>query len=238
MLTHSPWLSVRGLRHGFLDRTECASGVWTAVGDLPLAVPRQVHGTRVALGDADTRPEADALVTAEPGLAVGVVTADCVPVLLVDRRVRAAAAVHAGWRGGRRRTRGGARRARRPIQLASGGRRGRRRTCDRRVLLRGRPRGPGGVPRADRVHGRGGVHRARRTRPRRPADRGAAPPRGGGCSHGRDRRAVHGVRRRLQLVSPRWRGDGAPAQLCWMGVGVAAATSAPSGSSKRAGSSM
>jgi YfiH family protein len=97
MLTHEPWTAVPGLRHGFLDRADCADGAWAV--DLPVAVPRQVHGTRVALGDPDDRPEADALVTARPGLAVGVVTADCVPVLLVDRRVRAAAAVHAGWRG-------------------------------------------------------------------------------------------------------------------------------------------
>jgi YfiH family protein len=43
--------------------------------------------------------EADALATAEPGLAVGIRVADCVPVLLIDAASGAVAAVHAGWRG-------------------------------------------------------------------------------------------------------------------------------------------
>jgi hypothetical protein len=63
-------------------------------------VPRQVHGVRVLAAPApDERPEADGLVVGAPGRLVGVVTADCVPVLLVDRRRAVAAAVHAGWRG-------------------------------------------------------------------------------------------------------------------------------------------
>ena len=41
----------------------------------------------------------DALVTAEPGILLTIRTADCLPVLLVDRRLRVMAAVHAGWRG-------------------------------------------------------------------------------------------------------------------------------------------
>ena len=45
------------------------------------------------------RPEADALVTATPGLAIGVLTADCAPVLLADRKAGVIAAAHAGWRG-------------------------------------------------------------------------------------------------------------------------------------------
>jgi YfiH family protein len=94
VLTHLAWTAVPGLRHGFLDRSEP-----DAPADLPIALPRQVHGTRIALATRGARPEADGLVTTAAGLGVGVVTADCVPVLLVDRRARAAAAVHAGWRG-------------------------------------------------------------------------------------------------------------------------------------------
>jgi purine-nucleoside/S-methyl-5'-thioadenosine phosphorylase / adenosine deaminase len=45
------------------------------------------------------RPRADAAVTAEPGLALGILTADCAPVLLSDREAGVIGAAHAGWRG-------------------------------------------------------------------------------------------------------------------------------------------
>jgi YfiH family protein len=68
-----------------------------------LARPRQVHGAAVARA-ADClrcarRPEADAVVATTPGVAVGVLTADCVPVLLASGAGNAVAAIHAGWRG-------------------------------------------------------------------------------------------------------------------------------------------
>ncbi|QPQ54828.1 peptidoglycan editing factor PgeF [Allosphingosinicella flava] len=47
----------------------------------------------------DARPEADALVTNRPGLALGIVTADCTPVLLADRHAGVIGAAHAGWKG-------------------------------------------------------------------------------------------------------------------------------------------
>jgi YfiH family protein len=58
---------------------------------------RQVHGATVLAAHAGACGEGDALVTTEAGLALVVVTADCVPILLAgsDR----VAAVHAGWRG-------------------------------------------------------------------------------------------------------------------------------------------
>lgn len=66
-----------------------------------LVRPRQVHGcavARVHAAAAEPR-EADAIVAARPGAPVGVVTADCVPLLLVSGDGAWVAAVHAGWRG-------------------------------------------------------------------------------------------------------------------------------------------
>ena len=64
----------------------------------------QVHGSRVAIIDRAgmTREELegyDAFVTNLPGVAIGVRTADCVPVLIYDSVKRVVAAVHAGWKG-------------------------------------------------------------------------------------------------------------------------------------------
>ena len=63
----------------------------------------QVHGIAVAHVTApipiDARPQADAMVTDRPGLALGIVTADCGPVLFADRRAGVIGAAHAGWRG-------------------------------------------------------------------------------------------------------------------------------------------
>lgn len=79
------------------------SGAALGLESGPPVLVRQVHGTRVhhatgPIADAD-RPEADALVTAVPGLALGILTADCVPVLLADPQARVIGAAHAGWRG-------------------------------------------------------------------------------------------------------------------------------------------
>ncbi|MFL5271614.1 MAG: peptidoglycan editing factor PgeF [Anaeromyxobacteraceae bacterium] len=111
--------------HGFTTRTGGvsrppfdAANLGGAVGDAPAAVEanwealrretglgfarvRQVHGDRVVLARGPTEPqeEADAVVSASPGVAACVSVADCVPVLLADPRSGAVAAVHAGWRG-------------------------------------------------------------------------------------------------------------------------------------------
>ncbi|MDY7524429.1 peptidoglycan editing factor PgeF [Sphingomonas sp. 10B4] len=49
--------------------------------------------------DEALRPRADALVTDRPGLALGILTADCAPVLLADRAAGVVGAAHAGWKG-------------------------------------------------------------------------------------------------------------------------------------------
>jgi purine-nucleoside/S-methyl-5'-thioadenosine phosphorylase / adenosine deaminase len=64
-----------------------------------LLLMRQVHGAAVARAPWDGRPEADAGLATEAGLLLGVETADCLPILLVDPARRAVAAAHAGWRG-------------------------------------------------------------------------------------------------------------------------------------------
>ncbi|WP_027390268.1 polyphenol oxidase family protein [Chrysiogenes arsenatis] len=77
-----------------------------AVGYTQLAIPRQVHGCdcqEIAEVTPSEAPEADALWTRTSGMAVGILTADCVPILLEMRddanTVCAVAAIHAGWRG-------------------------------------------------------------------------------------------------------------------------------------------
>jgi polyphenol oxidase len=64
-----------------------------------LLLLRQVHGAAVEEAPWSGRPAADAAVTSEAGFLLGIETADCLPVLLVDPRRRAVAAAHAGWRG-------------------------------------------------------------------------------------------------------------------------------------------
>ncbi|MEL6475564.1 MAG: peptidoglycan editing factor PgeF [Pseudomonadota bacterium] len=61
----------------------------------------QVHGRNVVTVDAPwtERPEADAMVTATPGLALCILTADCVPILFADKQARIIGAAHAGWKG-------------------------------------------------------------------------------------------------------------------------------------------
>lgn len=63
----------------------------------------QVHGAVVVRADAPWAagegPAADAMVTDRPGLALGIITADCAPVLFADPEAGVIGAAHAGWRG-------------------------------------------------------------------------------------------------------------------------------------------
>jgi hypothetical protein len=70
----------------------------------PLVTLRQIHSSVLVLaGIQDAAREwpwkADGLMTDRPGLLLAVQTADCIPVLVADRKRRAVAAFHAGWRG-------------------------------------------------------------------------------------------------------------------------------------------
>jgi polyphenol oxidase len=90
-LDELPWLL-----HGFGTRD---SDIPAQFGNL--ASLKQIHSAECvpAAGRAGVLGEGDALLENTPGSVVAVKTADCIPILLVDERLRAVAAVHAGWRG-------------------------------------------------------------------------------------------------------------------------------------------
>jgi YfiH family protein len=76
----------------------------TGDADTPIIALRQFHSNLVVVAstaDADReRPwKADGVITAEPGLLIAIQTADCIPVLVADKRRRVVGAFHAGWRG-------------------------------------------------------------------------------------------------------------------------------------------
>jgi len=94
---------VSWLRHPLLDATGVVHGFGTRACVAPenLVRVRQVHGRDVVRVNAATGSlagDADALVCDVPGLPIGVVTADCLPVLMAAPS-GAVAAAHAGWRG-------------------------------------------------------------------------------------------------------------------------------------------
>lgn len=94
MKLEHPLLAACGVRHGFGTRGD--------PGPAGLRRPRQVHGAAVtdaAACASEPAPEADAVVSRLAEVPVGVVTADCVPVLLSARDGGCVAAIHAGWRG-------------------------------------------------------------------------------------------------------------------------------------------
>lgn len=123
----SPLLA--GLRHGFLGRRGGVSNglvaglnVGLGSGDDPAAIAEnrrravaavasgsalatvyQIHSAEVVTATHawpdDRRPHADAIVTDRPGLALGILTADCAPVLLADAEAGVIGAAHAGWKG-------------------------------------------------------------------------------------------------------------------------------------------
>ncbi len=118
---------LRAVRHGFFTReggvstgiyatlnggpgsadrpdavAENRARIAAALGASALVSVAQVHGAEVRMVTAPwrgPRPEADAMVTDRPGLALAVLTADCAPVLMADVEAGVVAAAHAGWKG-------------------------------------------------------------------------------------------------------------------------------------------
>lgn len=84
-----------------INRTRAAEAL--GVDPANLVTVNQVHSADVVVVTAPLadRPRADAMVTATPGLALAVLTADCQPVLFADPHAQVIGAAHAGWRGAR-----------------------------------------------------------------------------------------------------------------------------------------
>ena len=84
-------------------RSEAAGAILSGA---PLAAPHQVHSPEVVTvtrqwpDAAEGRPVADAVVTDRTDIVLGIVTADCGPVLFADAEAGVVAAAHAGWKGG------------------------------------------------------------------------------------------------------------------------------------------
>lgn len=92
---------------GSTDQTEVVAINRTRVAQA-MGVPldhlvgvHQVHSANVTTvtGPLPVRPQADAMVTATPGIALSILTADCQPVLFCDPQAKVIGAAHAGWRG-------------------------------------------------------------------------------------------------------------------------------------------
>jgi YfiH family protein len=95
----SSLLQQAGFSHAFPTRDEADASLLAALGVARVIQVKQVHGARVVLAAEAEGQEGDAIVGREPGVAVGVRVADCVPVLVADEASGAVAAIHAGWRG-------------------------------------------------------------------------------------------------------------------------------------------
>ncbi len=101
--------SIPGLAHGFErrrgpagheDRDSTRRRVAAALeAEGRFFLMKQVHGAEVRQAPWEGRPQGDAALASAPGLLLGIETADCLPLLLVDPERRVVAAAHAGWRG-------------------------------------------------------------------------------------------------------------------------------------------
>lgn len=94
--------------YGSSDDPEAIAGnrrlaVAALLEDAELATVHQVHSAEVVVANRawpqNERPRADAMVTDKPNLLLGILTADCAPVLFADHQAVVVGAAHAGWRG-------------------------------------------------------------------------------------------------------------------------------------------
>lgn len=94
-----------GDRPATVRRNRAAAMERLGLAAAALMTADQVHGSAVTVVEEPwpegRAPVADGLVTRRPGLALGVLTADCAPVLLADPAAGVIGAAHAGWRGAR-----------------------------------------------------------------------------------------------------------------------------------------
>jgi len=84
------------------ENRRIAASVISGRRDTPLLTCYQIHSAKVAVASSDwgeDRPKADAIVTKKPGLIIGILTADCTPVLFADEKAGVIGAAHAGWKG-------------------------------------------------------------------------------------------------------------------------------------------
>ncbi len=93
-----------GDREADVRRNLTLIGKAFAIPEERLVLMGQVHGDRIFILDGDgpppgAIPECDGLITERPGVALGIRTADCVPLLFVDPVRRVIGVAHAGWRG-------------------------------------------------------------------------------------------------------------------------------------------
>lgn len=114
-IVHGFFGSTGGVSTGLYDSLNCGPGskddpeaikenrhrVAQALGrEAELVTLSQIHSNTVhTMPVWEARPAGDAMVTATPGLALGILTADCAPVLFADTKARVIGAAHAGWKG-------------------------------------------------------------------------------------------------------------------------------------------